>query len=859
MSNKENKSLSQAFINAFDKMSTQVFGKADVTEQTEVQVLEERAYVLEQKIKAAYKGGFGDLRTLKEERQEVVAEISQKTAAANVLRGTPKGAEQDVKDVEKQDDIIERRDRGGKTWTRKMLRKEDAYDKAFATEELAEKFASAVSGVVENIEGMFYVFDKESLQEAASLDLAKKVKALDDETDDKKSDAELDAVNPKAVKKKFKDRKDKDIDNDGDVDDSDEYLHKRRKAISKAVSKKSVDEATSKAQLRALANVKAQPKGKVSLAKAPWDKKDKKEEVELDEAMKLTHALIDTADGNKVKAMASSEKGIKQSMTTAHLPPMSVKSKNTLKIVTLTKPVSQKASEKMVGYPLAKGMDKFPTNTSATQGKMMGENLDEAKQVLAHGGKGQYKAVGGDGTVDVKYKGKVVATGDFDRGADGWFISFKGQKGQKFFDDAQKMVDFLAKNKITEVYESVDLDAAMLSEISKSKEGTIRIIDLSRVHPDNRMGAKETSGFQVQRMTKGKFVNQGKPYKSAKDAEKVRQDGQHSMQFEQLGEDTLTEAKSKNMIYVGHPDDYTDPVWKHEVYINGRKVTSGDEFKLNGKTFQSVDAFIRALSKKYNVPEDSFDLYEFDDNGKNPKLYSTGFVPRKNVREDTNLTELTAEEKRLVSTMYDKKGNLTAIGKKVMDHGKKNEELDEVSGAAAVKLGSGNAILRDPKTGKLNPKGKMGGVKQRPALKGRGATVEESIAEAVRRKKAPKIQGDSIKIQRAQDKAHADAMGRHVASGRRKSVKEAKNDYTISHKTFSSAVQHAAEVVKKQGYEIPDDEWDQKVAMGPRKPGSGKTNSYAIDLMKGGKETRRKLQMQVYHDQGRYELNMYVS
>ena len=86
---------------------------------------------------------------------------------------------------------------------------------------------------------------------------------------------------------------------------------------------------------------------------------------------------------------------------------------------------------------------------------------------------------------------------------------------------------------------------------------------------------------------------------------------------------------------------------------------------------------------------------------------------------------LTAAEKKLMAQMYDKKGNLTPLGKKVMDHGKKNEELDEVSGAAAVKLGSGNAILRDPKTGKLNPKGKMGGVKQRPALKGRGATVEE--------------------------------------------------------------------------------------------------------------------------------------
>ena len=48
-------------------------------------------------------------------------------------------------------------------------------------------------------------------------------------------EAEMDKVNPVAVKKKFKDRKDKDIDNDGDVDSSDKYLHKRRKAISKEI------------------------------------------------------------------------------------------------------------------------------------------------------------------------------------------------------------------------------------------------------------------------------------------------------------------------------------------------------------------------------------------------------------------------------------------------------------------------------------------------------------------------------------------------------------------------------------------------------------------------------------------------
>ena len=90
----------------------------------------------------------------------------------------------------------------------------------------------------------------------------------------------------------------------------------------------------------------------------------------------------------------------------------------------------------------------------------------------------------------------------------------------------KKVVRHLHNGKVKTISkESVEIDEA-------SKEGTIRIIDLSDAHPDNRMGATEKSGFQVQRLTKGKFANQGKPYAKKAHAEKERSTGQASMQFE---------------------------------------------------------------------------------------------------------------------------------------------------------------------------------------------------------------------------------------------------------------------------------------------------------------------------------------
>ena len=47
----------------------------------------------------------------------------------------------------------------------------------------------------------------------------------------------MDPVDKKELQGKHADRKDKDIDNDGDVDSTDKYLHKRRKAITKNIKK----------------------------------------------------------------------------------------------------------------------------------------------------------------------------------------------------------------------------------------------------------------------------------------------------------------------------------------------------------------------------------------------------------------------------------------------------------------------------------------------------------------------------------------------------------------------------------------------------------------------------------------------
>jgi len=113
------------------------------------------------------------------------------------------------------------------------------------------------------------------------LDAVKGVLNADNTNDVSDDGDEMDKVQPKALKKKFANRKDKDIDNDGDVDDSDEYLHKRRKAVSKAIDKEEeVDDKEVEKKAKAEKDVDDDDKddNKKAMAKVADDDDEKSDE-----------------------------------------------------------------------------------------------------------------------------------------------------------------------------------------------------------------------------------------------------------------------------------------------------------------------------------------------------------------------------------------------------------------------------------------------------------------------------------------------------------------------------------------------------------------------------------------------------
>ena len=126
-------------------------------------------------------------------------------------------------------------------------------------------------------------------------------------------------------------------------------------------------------------------------------------------------------------------------------------------------------------------------------------------------------------------------------------------------------------------------------------------------------------------------------------------------------------------------------------------------------------------------------------------------------------------------------------------------------------------------------------------------------------------EGKLTPAQKAKAKARAAKAGRKYpnmidnmwASNEEVEIDEKKNSgtgYQLYHKDFSTAMQHAyAHAKRMYGITIDPKEIDNKVATGPSKPGSGKTNKYRL------KGDRGAIQVQVYNKGGSkpYELNMY--
>jgi len=86
--------------------------------------------------------------------------------------------------------------------------------------------------------------------------------------------------------------------------------------------------------------------------------------------------------------------------------------------------------------------------------------------------------------------------------------------------------------------------------------------------------------------------------------------------------------------------------------------------------------------------------------------------------------------------------------------------------------------------------------------------------------------------------------------------------FDIYHKDFSTAMQHAYAHAKKKGYTVDPEEIADKVASGPRKPSSNRTNTYIL-----GTDKKQNLHIQVYNmthnpspsnPNKPYELNMYI-
>jgi hypothetical protein len=254
----------------------------------------------------------------------------------------------------------------------------------------------------------------------------------------------------------------------------------------------------------------------------------------------------------------------------------------------------------------------------------------------------------------------------------------------------------------------------------------------------------------------------------------------------------------------------------------------------------------------------------------------------KRQNEDVQIDEMTAAEKKLIDLMYDKKGNLTPLGKKVMDHGKgKKEGVEPVqwpSQPLPEEMDPTDHVKKkDDKFCVYNADGSIAkefdnkedadkyAIDNHDKLMATKKEVSENKSLIKDYEKYMSQSGkkshnafDYLMSMPKYKRMSKDQMTKIIGDAKRKGIFKEEGEldekYDLYHKDFSGAMQHAYDYAKKKlGITVDPKEIDSKVATGPKKPSEGKTNKYRLKG-KGG-----NLQIQVYNKGGSkpFELNMY--
>ena len=194
----------------------------------------------------------------------------------------------------------------------------------------------------------------------------------------------------------------------------------------------------------------------------------------------------------------------------------------------------------------------------------------------------------------------------------------------------------------------------------------------------------------------------------------------------------------------------------------------------------------------------------------NPMLIPSGSV-------DAELAESTCNEKSNMNALY----RTTKIHLALRNAGLKPNDAKKVTDALKLIYGGGSDY--------------------------KGSEVSTAVRAVI---------GDDSKGRKTADTTITQLHDLSQTPSQKKGFNESKSatGFDLYHKTFSDAMQHAYAFAKKKfGIEIDPKEIDDKVATGPKKPSSGKTNSYGLKAL-GGK---KGIQVQVHNTGKSFELNVY--